>query len=246
MEQFNGTEPTTSIEPCPFRNYCKSLITKGPDTCLQCRDFGFHSLVSKLYLPRTLIPRNYLKLDEAVILESDLPLDAERYLRQIVKITELGQGIYCHSEATGSGKTTVGCIALLRFLYYSVRKDPFDQDNRRVLYLNTTEFLNRLRQSFDSPDPELSLLLENLKDLNTAPKLILFDDIGSERGNEWVQERLYELINFRISNGLAMSFTSNYTIEELEGRLGRRIASRIYGCSKPVLFSSRDYRSCTW
>lgn len=227
---------------CLFGDICQSSIP-----CNICVDKGLHYLVVKAYLPKTGIPRAYLLSSL-----SDLSLSGEAstevpvYLENIYELVNSGKGFYAHSNEPGTGKTTVGCIALKHYLYWSLRYDPFDTDNRRVLYLNVPEFLDRIRKSFNQPDLELDQLMDELKDLDRAPRLVLFDDIGAEKPSDWVRERLYTLINFRVSNGLACLYTSNNTLERLAGTIGKRSVSRIAGSTKPLLFGGRDRRRLDW
>lgn len=227
---------------CPFEEIC----SYESSACNRCKDRGILYLINRVFLPKTLIPKNY---QSASFLDLDLKGEANNAVRYLDKVFELvneGKGMYCYGIGPGTGKTTICCIALMRYLYLSLKKDPYDIDNRRVLYLNTTEFLERLRKSMNSQDLELETLIEELTDIDRAPKLILLDDIGAEKSSEWVQERFYSLINFRVANGLATLFTSNYSMEELEPRLGYRIYSRIAGCCKPIQFVGKDHRRCEW
>lgn len=226
---------------CWCSGYC-TIKSKKLYSCSECKDKGFGYLVNKLYLPKTNIPKTYLK-DTS---EYEYPIEGSYYLSNLINITNAGQGIYCYSNRPGTGKTTLATNALLRYLYYSVRKEPSDIDNRRVYYINTAEFLDRLRKSMNSGDDELELLMSELQDPQVAPKLILLDDIGNEKVSEWVSERLYTLINMRVSNGLATIFTSNLSVDDLGLRLGTRIASRIRGTCKSVQFNGPDHRTCIW
>ena len=137
-------------------------------------------------------------------------------------------------------------MALLRYLFQSIKERPYDVDTRRVLYLNTPEFLDSLRRSMNNPDKDLDNLLTEMVSIELAPKLMVFDDIGAERPSDWVQERLYSIINFRVGNNLANIFTSNCSLDEIAKSLGSRIHSRILGCARPIQLTGKDNRGCTW
>lgn len=92
------------------------------------------------------------------------------------------------------------------------------------------DFLEDIRRSYDpSGGLALSLAFERAR----TTELLLFDDLGAERVNErnqdWVQEQLYRLLNWRSNQRLATIFTTNLSLAQLEQRLGRAIASRIEG-----------------
>lgn len=224
---------------CVFKVYC-------PDSevlCVICKDRGVHYLIQKLFLPKSNIPRRYLKQDPYDFQMStnlDAALDFVTDIREKV---ELGENLYLYSAQPGTGKTSVGCYALLKYLFLDVKGAPYDLDNRRAFYLNVPEFLDRLRKSFNSPDPELEGLLEELTDTNNAPRLILFDDLGAERPSEWAVERLYTLINFRTANMLSSIYTSNLDQQGLSKTLGPRIASRVFGYSTILELVGKDHRS---
>lgn len=245
MESSQSSE--TKTINCMFKSYCG--LKDNPELngyCVLCRDKGLYYLISKHYLIKTLIPKIYLSKQ---IIELDLQGEATEalfYLDNIYKLVKEGKGMYCWGEQTGTGKTTVCSLALLRFLFEDVQANPYMTDNRRVLYINTPEFLDRIRKSYSSEDESLEQLMEELFDLYRAPKLILFDDIGAEKSTEWVQERLYSILNFRAANGLACLFTSNLSLDQLERKLGSRIASRIRGFTRDLKFSGKDHRRCTW
>lgn len=228
---------------CWFSGVCPDA---NSTKCDRCVDRGIHYLANVLFIPKAQIPKAYqfIEIADMALAPEQLPIAS--YLDNVKKLVDEGKGFYSHGQGSGTGKTTFGCIALRRYLYYSLREKPADTENRRVLYLNTSEFLDRIRKSFDREDLELEKLMEELTSIELAPKLILFDDIGAERTNEWVQERLYNLLNFRSANGLANIFSSNYSPEELVPRLGNRIYDRIMGCSKPVKFSGKSHRRCEW
>lgn len=241
MESKQQVPNEAIIESCFFSGICRPIF------CVSCSTKGLSYLASKAYIPKTLIPLSYhrLKLSD-LELNDEVSSEVSYYLDNIARLVGEGKGFYAYSTKTGTGKTSVGCLALKHYLYWSIMRDPYDTDNRRVLYINTPEFLDRIRKSFNSPDLELEKLLEELMTLRTAPKLVLFDDLGAEKPSDWVRERLYTLINFRVANGLASLYTGNMTLDHLVNQLGSRVVSRIKGSSKILLFPGRDRRKCDW
>lgn len=223
---------------CWLGEICEGLVE-----CDQCKLSGLHGLIRKLYLPKTNIPKPYTRARLR-----DLQLTAPVYMRIRPYLEKLwdnvneGQGLYLWSPTTGNGKTTIACIAAIRYLGFSVDEEPFETSGRRVYFLNTPEFLESLRKSFNSPDADLDRLLSELKDPRLAPKVLVMDDIGAENPSQWVIERLYSLINFRVSNGLTTIYTSNISLDEIESRLGPRVRSRIEGSTIEIKFIGKDMR----
>jgi DNA replication protein DnaC len=229
------------LRDCFFEEVCSGSID-----CDTCRSNGLHYLASRVYIPKTNIPLRYLSTKLA-----DLDLSGDRstinkYFSMLGELVDRGEGLYIYGAQPGTGKTSVCCVLLIHYLFFSLRIDPYNVDNRRVLYINIPEFLERIKKSFEGEDPDLEGLLAELTDLYRAPKLILFDDIGAEKPSDWVRERLYSLINFRVSNNLANLYTSNLASSELISRVGARIVSRIEGHSKPVELRGPDKRRLSW
>jgi Cdc6-like AAA superfamily ATPase len=227
---------------CWFSDICP----KTGQYCIICTNRGLNYLLAKHYIPKTLIPRNYLmqKLEDLDL--RGPAAEALYYAENVWDLANQGKGMYCWSEQTGTGKTSVSIIALMRYLFQSVTRDPYKVENRRALYLNTTEFLDKIRKSYISEDIELDQLLDELMNVETAPPILLLDDIGAEKSTPWVMERIYSILNFRSVNGLATIFTSNMSVDQLEKQLGSRIASRIRGSAKELKFPGKDHRRCDW
>lgn len=223
---------------CWFDNYCTLDLE-----CESCKRSGLHFLVDKVYIDKTLIPNRYLRVKFSDLKVDNSTLPVVIYYSDLWHKVLKGEGLYLHSPITGNGKTSLACVCLLRYLAKSVMVDPNDFDNRRVLYINTCEFLERIKASFNNPDPLLDRLFEELTDKSMAPKLMLFDDIGSEKSTPFAIGKLYTLINFRSANELATIFTSNLNIKQLEEIMGPRIASRIRGMCNLVELMGPDRRS---
>ena len=73
-------------------------------------------------------------------------------------------------------------------------------------------------------------------------EVLMIDDFGIERIKDWIEEKLYRIINARYINRRITSFTSNMPIDRLE--YDDRITNRIKERSYPLVFpgeSVRDY-----
>ncbi len=81
----------------------------------------------------------------------------------------------------------------------------------------------------------------NLDELLSADLLIL-DDIGSERETGWTMERMLIIVDGRLTNLKPTVFTTNYDLNDLDKRLGMRVASRILGHNLAVVLKGLDYR----
>ena len=90
----------------------------------------------------------------------------------------------------------------------------------QALFVVVPDLLDHLRASF-SPSSEVPYdeLFENVK---AAPLLIL-DDLGTQSGTPWAQEKLYQIFNHRYNAQLPTVITSNRSLEEIDERLRSRM-----------------------
>jgi DNA replication protein DnaC len=77
-------------------------------------------------------------------------------------------------------------------------------------------------------------------------RLLLIDDLGAERKpTEFTEEVNFRLINHRYENHLPTLLTSNVLPNELAGRLGDRVTSRLAEMCKRVVLKGTDRRRAT-
>lgn len=157
------------------------------------------------------------------------------YKESVIEKVQAGEGLYIWGKSTGSGKTSWACKVMGHYF----RKIAFDTGlENEGLYIFLPTFLEDLRDSYDSRDPEFEQVLSMVKNC----KLLIIDDIGAERVTEWVRERMVSIINTRVSNNLATIYTSNLSPMELKEELGDRISSRVLGSSQVVEITGGDRR----
>ena len=221
---------------CFFKGVCKLEDT---DYCTKCRYSWIGYLASVTLAKKTGIPKRCRT--GSIYDLSNIPVEVLKYYENTEASVESGEGLYMYSKTAGNGKTTSGCQILRRFFGIDLTKDQ-DITVQRILYLNVSEYLARIRKSFSFPDEDLANLQSDLCSIDCAPKLLLLDDIGAERGTDFAIQELYNLINFRYSNELATLYTSNLSIKELGSKIGVRISSRIEGSTTVAKFTEKDRR----
>ena len=155
--------------------------------------------------------------------------EAEAFVRTYRERRENGQGLLLIG-GYGTGKSRLGAAIL---------NEVQEQYRETVRAEVVPELLQRLRQTYDAgskgtEDQVLQPLLRS--------GLLLLDDIGAERVSEWVQERLFLVVDHRYRHRMPTLFTTNLHPEDLEERLGGRIVSRIIGMSALVRMAAEDYR----
>lgn len=137
------------------------------------------------------------------------------------------KGLYLFGHA-GSGKTHLAsAIGNQLMLQEGVR------------FASAPEILLNIKKTFNNQNPQSdSTLLDRL----SRTRLLIIDDLGSEKPTEWVQETLFVLIDRRYTHYRPTIITSNLSLDELKDRLGYRIASRIAEMSEVVELRASDYR----
>jgi DNA replication protein DnaC len=92
-----------------------------------------------------------------------------------------------------------------------------------VLFVFVPDLLDHLRSAF-APTSSRSYD-ERFEAVRTAPLLIL-DDLGSESATPWVQEKLYQIFNYRYNAQLPTVVTTNRQFEEIDERLRSRMTDQ--------------------
>lgn len=72
--------------------------------------------------------------------------------------------------------------------------------------------------------------------------LLILDDLGTEMHTSFTVSCLYNIINTRLNTGKSTIVNTNLSIDELRKTYTDRIASRVFGCFTPLLFSGKDIR----
>ena len=116
------------------------------------------------------------------------------------------------------------------------------------LFLPETTLLERVKASFDVSHDSAIRQARQIK-------VLIYDDMGAghvrEESLTWYREKLGQIFERRIEDGLPTLITSNYVLEELRDRLGRRASSRLGGMMRNEksyidLFDVPDYRYRKW
>lgn len=215
---------------CYADSYCQKDRSQCSELC------GGYRVLRALY-SLSKIPENY-KYNIALtpqIKDIDAFETLNGFKENILHEVEGGSNLYIWGKSTGCGKTSWAC----KIMSHYFRKIAFSSGlENEGLYIYLPVFLDDLRNAFDEKDPDFEVELEMVK----RCKLLIIDDIGSEKLTEWVRERIVSIIHTRVSNGLSTIYTSNLSPEELKEEMGDRISSRILGGSKIVEIKGADRR----
>ncbi len=152
---------------------------------------------------------------------------AEKYTNKAVldALKNFPQENYYLWGKAGAGKTHAA-VAVLRW-----QKDG---------YVVRMGQVSREVRSCETPDEEDSIISKYAKGI------FLFDDLGSEKATEFLQNILFEIMDRRWQNKRGgLIITSNMSIEKLGEIIGDRTASRIaglVGANNALELGGKDYR----
>lgn len=105
--------------------------------------------------------------------------------------------------------------------------------------VSVVEFLERLRESCRRDRKAYTRELER-RCRNDA--VLILDDIGAESPTDWVKEQLYALIDVRYRMKRSTFFTTNCSLDQLEGQIGDRTFSRIWEMCEGIRVGGDDWR----
>lgn len=152
----------------------------------------------------------------------------EAYLKDWEEMREAGRGLF-FCGGVGTGKTHLA-VAVMNELIHR-RRVP-------ALFVTVPELLDNIRETYNVPGRNLDDWMEAVKNAD----LLVLDDLGAEKPSDWVQERMFVIVNHRYREALPTIFTSNIGPEELPRQLGERTASRVIAMCEGIKLDGRDYR----
>ncbi|MCX7682774.1 MAG: ATP-binding protein [Anaerolineae bacterium] len=106
-----------------------------------------------------------------------------------------------------------------------------------VLFVTVPDLLDYLRATFAPSSP--ARYSTRFEEIRTAPILIL-DDLGTESGTPWAQEKLFQIFNYRYNARLPTVITTNNELDEIPLRLRSRLGDP--DLSRIVSIIAPDYR----
>lgn len=127
-----------------------------------------------------------------------------------------------------AGPTGVGKTHLLWGLYYELA----ERQGPRMEVVKLVKMLSSLRPGGDSTQ-------ETLDKLCQVP-ILAIDDVGAHKPSEWVNERLYEIIDTRYDAMLPIVATTNR--KNLDAVLDDRLISRLMECCEHLVLTGSDRR----
>lgn len=104
-----------------------------------------------------------------------------------------------------------------------------------ILFVSMAEYIPMIIDEVTGPKT-----IERMKTV----RLIIMDDLEKvATSSEWVQGRIFEIIELRTAAGLPVIVTTNSNNPgEIENKFGKPLADRLFGYCVPVHFEGKSYR----
>lgn len=143
------------------------------------------------------------------------------YLDDFESQKERGMGLYIWSRTKGSGKTRIAAGIANELM-----------KNYAVKFAVSLTILQEIKNTWqrDTKYSENQLL-----DALYTTDILVIDDFGVERPADWINDKMYQIINERYINRKVTIFTSNDPLETLQydDRITNRIKERTYQIAFP-------------
>ncbi len=151
---------------------------------------------------------------------------AERYIERFDEMYQKRQGLLLWGTV-GTGKSyTAACIA------------------NELLERNTTVIMTsfvKILQNIQGNQEKEKVFMSRLNDA----KLLIIDDLGTERNTDYALEKVYNIIDSRYRAGKPLILTANMTVREMQENTDiryKRIYDRIFEMCFPVRVPGRSWR----
>lgn len=143
---------------------------------------------------------------------------------------EPGRGLYLFSSTKGTGKTRAACIIANELIKKGIV----------VKFATSGRILDEIKSTYNG---ESNYTESKLIDDLTSADVLIIDDFGVERGNDWRNEKFYNIINNRYITLRPTIFTSNYNLNDLRSmNYDKRIISRVAESCYMIPFPGQSVR----
>lgn len=181
--------------------------------------FDYYSLISKRLKEATL--DNYIPQNRSQKI-------AKESVKKYIDIFDLNDPI----NLLFTGGYGVGKSHLAKSITDGImqKENPETKRKYTAIFISVPKLLRKIRSTYNRYS-EISE--EDIFEVLETVDLLVLDDIGAERQNDWTEERLFDIIDSR--QGMHTIYTSNYNEKDLFDLLGERNFSRIVNEDTKIL-----------
>lgn len=127
-----------------------------------------------------------------------------------------GKGLYIFSGTKGTGKTLLSCVIANELMaLYGIR----------VKFVLISDLISQIKQA----DKEGGV---NPIAVYSDTDVLVLDDMGSTKGNNWLDDSLFRILDSRMHSKKVTIITSNLPFDKLPH--DERVTNRVYECCIPV------------
>ena len=146
-----------------------------------------------------------------------------------------GKNLLIYSANTGNGKTEWSKKLLLSWFNSIWATTDFEC---RGLFVSLPKLMSAMKENITKPNEYYQYVNDNIVNAD----LVVWDEINYKDYSGYEHDYLLNIISERLALGKSNIYTTNYTLDVINVKLGSRLASRIVGQSEKVEFCSNDKR----
>ena len=120
---------------------------------------------------------------------------------------------------------------------------------KNIQWISYPKFILKLQNSYKNEVFEVNRYdsvkvnpFDLVDDLASYAGYLFIDDLGAEKLTEFVRQTTYYLLNEREQYMLPTIITSNFSLDEIDRDIDKRVSSRICGMCKILKFTGKDRR----
>jgi DNA replication protein DnaC len=238
--QQSQETPNATSSNCPF-DLCdgSGYLVKG-DTAYYCKCYQ-QVLINKCFhdasvpaefasLTVASFDVNLYQLPESKMRGAEAKRIAKNYVQNFRQLEKMGKGLYFYSAKKGSGKTR---------LAVSIGNALIKTYQLTVKFITTIDLFEEIKATYHK---ESGISASDLIHVVKNVEVLILDDIGTEKeDSHWIDETLFAILNYRMTEQKVTLFTSNCIIDELP-RIDK-ITSRINRMALPIWMPEEEIRS---
>lgn len=146
-----------------------------------------------------------------------------------------GGNLLIYSKNTGNGKSEWAKKLILSWFNSIWSSTDFEC---RGLFISFPKLVFAMKENISKPNEYYDYVNQNLANCD----LVVWDEINFKDWTPFEQDYMLNVLSQRLFTGKSNIYTTNYGLEDIENKLGTRLASRIVGSSELVEFQGSDKR----